>query len=107
MFKVIMKKFFENIFIALIDFSYLFILSLCLITALIAILAGAVAIPFIITNVVLTLCKVWDAPWWLYIVESLFGTIFIATLSLRFRNSEIAYDLYDDEYPYYIEGRDE
>lgn len=102
-----MKKFFENIFIKLTDFSYLFILGLCLIAALVAILAGAVAIPFIITNVVLALCGVWDAPWWLYIVESLFGIIFIASLRSSFKNSEVAQDLYDDEYPYYIEGRDE
>lgn len=100
-----MKKFFENIFIGLIDFSYLFIVTLCLIGALISVLTGAVAIPFIITNVVLALCGVWDAPWWLYVIESLVGIIFIANLS--FRNSQVADDLYDDEYPYYIEGRDE
>ena len=102
-----MKKFFENIFIGLVDFSYLFIVSLCLIGALIAVLAGAAAIPFIITNVVLALCGVWDAPWWLYVVESLIGIIFITNLSLSFRNSEVKCDLYDDDYPYYIEGRDE
>ena len=106
-----MKKFFKNILVGIAYGYWVLIALITVILALACMIAGIVAIPCIIVNIVLALYNIWYAPWWLYAVESVLGSIFIFCLCTSFDTANVidepAKESGDDYCPYYIEGRDE
>ena len=105
-----MKKFFKNIFAGVVYGFWALIALIAMILVLAYMISGIAAIPCIIVNIVLALCDVWCAPWWLYIVESILGVTFIFCLCTSIDTTtainEHIEESGDNYCPYYIEGRD-